>query len=158
MKQTFCAILMIIFIISLSGCSSTSKRPEFRREAIRLTLTADPMLNLYEESPHTLLVCIYELLDPNAFNHLMDQVDGLTKLMECNRFDASVAYAKRVVLQPASEVREILDRAEGARYLAISAGYYHVQKDRPFALYKLASRTTKINVNLGPQGIQDTGR
>ena len=54
----------------------------FGKDAIRLYLKSDPRLNIYDGVPHTLLLCIYQMADPNAFNQLREEKDGLPKLLE----------------------------------------------------------------------------
>jgi type VI secretion system VasD/TssJ family lipoprotein len=150
--------------VAISSCSTVTRTPEYtyQREAITLTLRADPRLNLYQGIPHTLVACTYQLKDPNAFNQLVDERDGLSKLLECSRFDASVAYAKRSVVQPGQEIRESLDRAEGAKYVSVVAGYYNLQKWNVVRLFQipvgtLSSKPQNVNIELylGPQAIQD---
>lgn len=129
-------LLVLVAVCSCSGLSVKGKEYKYERRAIGVTLKGDPKLNLYQGSPHTLVVCLYQLMDPNAFNQLADEKDGVQKLLECNRFDGSVAYFKRMVVQPDQEVKEALDRAEGAKYLGVVAGYY-TSKERPIRLYLL---------------------
>jgi type VI secretion system VasD/TssJ family lipoprotein len=121
------------------SCASQPVAPpsEWRYEkgAVHLNLRADPQLNLYDGQAHTLLVCVYQLRDPNAFNQLTEDEDGLYKLLECSRFDGSVVGAKRLFAQPGQTLTEALDRAEGARYVAVVAGYYLVQKEGMVRLY-----------------------
>ena len=158
------ALLLLCLVAVILSCSTPSRTPEYtyQREAITITLRADPRLNLYQGIPHTLVACTYQLKDPNAFNQLVDERDGLSKLLECSRFDASVAYAKRLVVQPGQEMRDSLDRAEGARYLSIVAGYYNLQKWNVVRLFQIpvSTRSSKpqdvnIELYLGPEAIQD---
>jgi type VI secretion system VasD/TssJ family lipoprotein len=156
--------LLLCLVAAISSCSSVTRTPEYtyQREAVTITLRADPRLNLYQGIPHTLVACTYQLKDPNAFNQLVDERDGLSKLLECGRFDASVAYAKRSVVQPGQEIRESLDRAEGAKYVSVVAGYYNLQKWNVVRLFQipvgtLSSKPQNVNIELylGPQAIQD---
>jgi len=128
--------LIIGFICS---CASQAIPPpsEWRYEkgAISVKLKADPQLNLYDGKPHTLLVCLYQLRDPNEFNQLTGDEEGLYKLLECSRFDSSVVSSKRLFIQPGEELSESLDRAEGARYVAVVAGYFLIQKEGMVRLY-----------------------
>jgi type VI secretion system VasD/TssJ family lipoprotein len=158
------ALLLFCLVATVLSCSTVSKPPEYtyQREAVTITLRADPRLNLYQGIPHTLVACTYQLKDPNAFNQLVDEKDGLPKLLECSRFDASVAYAKRMVVQPGQETRDSLDRAEGAKYVSVVAGYYNLQKWNVVRLFQIpvSTRSSKpqdvnIELYLGPQGIQD---
>ncbi len=163
MKTYLRISLLLCLVGTVLSCSTPSKTVEYtyQREAIWITLRADPRLNLYQGIPHTLVACTYQLKDPNAFNQLVDEKDGLSKLLECTRFDASVAYAKRLVVQPGQEFRDSLDRAEGARYLSVVAGYYNLQKWNVVRLFQipgtLGSKPQNVDIELylGPQAIQD---
>jgi type VI secretion system VasD/TssJ family lipoprotein len=163
MKRLLPIILGVAVIVTAYGCASgPPPAPVFQKEAIRLNLKADARLNLYQASPHTLLVCTYQLVDPNGFNQLVDEPNGMAKIMECGRFDSSVAATKRFVMQPGSEVREMIDRAEGAKYIGLAAGYYTTQKDKPFRLYRLPVKMGKkdvfpIDAYLGALTIQEMG-
>jgi type VI secretion system VasD/TssJ family lipoprotein len=143
----------------------------FAENAIKLSLQADPSLNLHSGEPHTLAVCVYQLRSPNAFNQLKDEKQGLSKLMECSRFDGSVMNAKMEFVQPGRELERELDRAEGAKYVGITAGYYRMDRDAPYAdkvtrLFYIPVKKTItlspkvrqliVDLYLGPHGIQDT--
>ena len=143
----------------------------YEKGGIRLHLKSDPQVNLFQGEPHTLLVCLYNLSDPNAFNQLVGEREGLTKLLECGRFDSSVSSSKRMVIQPGQEVNEAVDRAEGAKYVALVAGYYSLQKEKMVRLFPipileeskgLVFRTKtsvpailNLDLYLGPQEIQE---
>lgn len=148
--------------------------PEWRyeKDAIRIHLKSDPRLNLYEDSAHTVLFCIYQLTDPNAFNQQKEEKEGVAKLLECSRFDPSVASSKRMVIQPGQDTTILLDRAENAKYVGVVAGYYHLQKDYATRLKQVPiqeeikggwlskTKTMKpgilnMDLYLGPQAIQE---
>lgn len=159
------------------SCASQPVAPpsewRYEQEAVHLNLEADSQLNLYDGQPHTLLVCVYQLRDPNAFNQLTEDEDGLYKLLECSRFDSSVVSSKRVFVQPGQNLTDALDRAEGARYVAVVAGYYLMRKENLVRLYDVPwfvekkgflgrNKVSKpgplhINLLLGPEGIQNIG-
>jgi type VI secretion system VasD/TssJ family lipoprotein len=130
-------VLLIISSIIYACASQPLPAPEwqYEKEAIKLHLKADPKLNLEGGTPHTLLVCVYQLKDPNAFNQLAGDEDGIYKLLECGLFDAAVATSKRVIARPGQDITLALDRAEGAKYLAVVAGYFTLQKDRMIRLF-----------------------
>jgi type VI secretion system VasD/TssJ family lipoprotein len=143
----------------------------YEKDGIRLHLKGDPQLNLFQGEPHTLLVCLYNLSDPNAFNQLVGEREGLTKLLECGRFDSSTLSSKRMVIQPGQEVNEAVDRAEGAKYVALVAGYYSLQKEKMVRLFPIPileeskglifrTKTSipailNLTLYLGPQEIQE---
>ncbi|MGD9367855.1 MAG: type VI secretion system lipoprotein TssJ [Desulfobacteraceae bacterium] len=165
-------VLGLMFLL-LSACASQPLPPPewtYEKDAIEVHLKSDPKLNFDEGVPHTLLVCLYQLKDPNAFNQLSDDTDGIYKLLECGLFDASVATAKRIIVRPGKDMRVTLDRAAGAQYVAVVAGYYVLEKDRMVRLYEIPvivekkgfiKRTKiakpgllKVDIELGPAQIK----
>lgn len=135
------SLAMLGIVLLLSACAggtpfgggrggADSGAYEYEKDAIALTLKGDLNLNLFEKRPHTLMVCVYQLRDPNALNQVLQDAEDVTKLLECSRFDASILNTKKYILQPGKELREALDRAEGARYVGIVAGYYNLDKNR----------------------------
>lgn len=123
-----------------------------------MNITGDPQLNLYQERPHSLVLCLYELKEPNMFSQLSDEREGIFKLMECGRFDGSVAYVKRQIVQPGDKITASVDRAEGAKYLGIAAGYYDIKKSgviRLLPIDTVGRSTISVDILLGPRAIVD---
>jgi type VI secretion system VasD/TssJ family lipoprotein len=166
------AILMKLSVVMICLCScslfSGSKDKEaekiesvkpaipYEKESIILKIRSDPQLNRFQGQPHSLALCTYQMKDPNAFNQLADERNGLSRLMECERFDPSVLSSKRIIVHPARQMKEARDRAEGARYLGIVAGYYPLEKSRALLLYPLpypgsrgGSKELVIDLDLG---------
>ncbi len=146
---------------SSSGGGSAAGAYGYEKDAISLHLKGDPKLNLFDRRPHTLLVCVYQLRDPNALNQVLQDAEDVTKLLECGRFDPSIVNARKIILQPGKEISEALDRAEGARYIGIVAGYYNLDKQRASRIIpvpvsglfgKKASRMN-LDIFLGPEEI-----
>lgn len=152
-----CAVLSCS--CSLFGSSSSAGAPSggvpFKANAMSASIKGDPQLNLYQNRPHPVYLCIYQLKDPNGFNQLAGEKDGIEKLMECSRFDGSVAYAKRLVVQPGQELTEKGDRAEGARFLGVVAGYYDLQKEHVIRLNPISKSKFTMALELGPRQIQN---
>ena len=171
MKTYATRIILLFFTLGLCSCASQPLAPPelaYEENAVKIHVKADPQLNLSAGKPHTLLVCVYQLRDPNAFNQFTDDQDGLYQLLECKPFGASVASSKKLFVQPGTEMTYNLDRAQGVRYVGVVAGYYLLDKDKMVRLYDIPvviekkgfSGTKKqkldileINLNLGPQQI-----
>jgi type VI secretion system VasD/TssJ family lipoprotein len=164
MKKCLQWVVLFAVVVLISSCGSGQVNSEWRyeKQAVRLHLKSDSQLNLYRGSAHTLLLCVYYLRDPNAFNQLIEDQDGLSKLLECSRFDPSVASTKRVVVQPGDELTDSLDRAEGAKYVGLVAGYYFLQKEKVSRLYQIPvggmiskkPEILNIDLYLAPQDIR----
>ncbi len=174
MRKAAAYLLLLTGLLIFASCASKPLPPPqftFAKGGITLHLKADPQLNLYQGSSHTLLICIYQLADPNGFNQLAGDEDGLYKLLNCSPFDASVTNVKRLIVQPGQDVSFTLDRAEGTKYIGLIAGYSQLTKDRILRLFKIPIiiekkgllRRTKIQkpgplyleILLGPQGIKE---
>jgi type VI secretion system VasD/TssJ family lipoprotein len=146
----------------------------YEENAIQLILRADPQLHLHNGVPHTLHLCVYQLRDPNAFNQLTEDKEGLYVLLDCRTFDASVTGFKPLIVQPGQMLSPTMNRAEGTRYLGIAAGYYNVERERiiyttrmpveikrkpPLYIKKYAvPDVLKLDITLGPQQIEKVER
>jgi len=139
MSYRLLSILCMCALLMTACASQPLPQPEwtYEKDAIQVHLKADPKLNFDDGVPHTLVLCIYQLRDPNAFNQLSEDTDGIYKLLECSLFDGSVATAKRLIVHPGQDMNVTLDRADGAKYLAVAAGYYTLQKNRMIRLYEI---------------------
>lgn len=175
MKISIKVLSLLLIVFGTCSCGSkivvpTKPEMKYEEKAIKIHLKADSQLNLHKGTPHTLSICIYQLKNPNTFNQLADDDDGLYSLLECSLFDASVVGSKRLIIHPSEDKIHVLDRAEGAKYVAIVAGYYLLHKDRMVRFFNIPvleikkgwikqTKTLKqgpldIELVLGPQQIQ----
>ena len=161
--------LLVLLVWSCASKQLPAPELEYEEGAIKIHAKADPQLNLSDGKPHTLLVCVYQLKDPNAFNQLTGDQEGLYRLLECNLFDASVVGAKKLIIQPGQNTTFNLDRAQGATYVGVAAGYYLIERERIVRLYEIPVviekkgivrrtkrkklETLEIDLKLGPQQI-----
>jgi len=161
-----------LMILSCAQAPTRLPEPHFEKEIIRLILQADPQLNLYRNMAHTLQLCVYQLKDPDGFNQLSETDEGLYNLLEGGMFDAGIAGFMCLNMSPGQRIPFTLDRAEGARYIGIVAGYVTLQKDRITKLITLPDliveessgfrqdmvsnpKIIHLKVRLGPQRIED---
>lgn len=114
--------------------------------ALTLEYTADPELNTYEGFSHNLLLCIFQLGDPAAFEELAANEGGIRKLLACDRFDKSVVHFERRFVSPGSKATLTMDRAEGAQFVGVVAGYYDLQPG-------LVTRTWQFPLKVDQEGM-----
>lgn len=164
-------LFLTLFIWSCSGKVLPPPEWTYEKEAISLHIKADPQLNLNEGDSHALHLCVYQLNDPNGFNQLSGDLDGLFALLDCSIFDTSAAVVKQITVQPGETIDIKLDRAENAKYLAVAAGYIKISKQRITRLINIPVvvkkegfiKTTKtqvpalidVDLYLGPRQIKD---
>ena len=94
-KVPFVAVFLIDFVTSFLSSCATSEKPDsadpglvwgYGSKAIKISYQASKDLNIYGGKPRTILLCLYQLSEPNVFNELSKSDDGLKKLLECARF------------------------------------------------------------------------
>ena len=133
---TLCAVFLL-------HCTPTIKEAQwnFEQEAIHIHIKADPRLNLYNSTSHTLHVCLYQLTDPNAFNTISQDESGIRRLLEGKPFDPSVAAVTTKSIQAGENITVILDRSERAKYIAMVTGYYaRLNQENMVRLHKIQVR------------------
>lgn len=112
-------------------------RWNFAAQAIELRFNTTKGLNFYDGEPHSLVIAVYQLNDPNRFNSYLTSRDKLTEIMEPHRFDPSVTAFDQIFLQPGEERVIRLDRAENSRFVALVAGYYQTDPDQSTRLFEI---------------------
>jgi predicted component of type VI protein secretion system len=127
----------------LANLGLTVARP-YAPKAISLQYKADSTLNFYEEKSHTLLLVIYQLNGVNAFSDLVKDPAGLTKLLQAERFDASVMDVSRIFVEPGETKVMDLDRAENVKWVAVVAGYYNLVPGQVTRVYEIPVTIEKV--------------
>ncbi len=132
MKLPFSYFVALTVVLICSCAPKVLPPPQwtYETDAVKVRIKADPMLNRDEGKAHTLHACLYQLKDPNGFNQLAGDRDGLYNLLRCDLFDPGVASSKTVTVNPGEETTLIFDRAESAKFFAVVAGYYGIKKAR----------------------------
>ncbi|MFW5488950.1 MAG: type VI secretion lipoprotein TssJ [Desulfovibrio sp.] len=186
MPHRMIPVLLILLLAAVaSGCSGSSSGSAaagagadsmwaYQPNSIQIRFKSDPQLNMYDGKAHALTICLYQLGKPNAFNDLAQSPSGIGKLLECSRFDQTVSLAQQIFIQPNEDKLLYLDRGEGAKYVALVAGYYTQDPISVTRLYQIPVKTTSegwlfpdvsespetlfVNLLLGPNEIQRIGR
>ncbi|MDR3300678.1 MAG: type VI secretion system lipoprotein TssJ [Candidatus Accumulibacter sp.] len=151
MRRRF--FLLIFLLLTLAACGGKSSvAPEMPRPApaedpskvtwnadpggLRLRIDAASDLNTQDGAPLALSLCVYQIDDAKRFNGLAQSADGLDALQACTVEAAAAASAKRFWLQPGQQQVVDLDRAEGAKTLAVAAGYAHLKPELSAATFR----------------------
>ena len=154
MESMMRRVLLLAILVALAGCGGGGKSappsqytnpsysPQtmnwaFSPKALEFTFVSDPFLNEYEGAAHTLSVCVYQLQAPTAFQQLAATAPGISKLLECQSFDASVVSFQRVIVQPGRNETVTLDRGEKAKFVAITCGYYDLNLGAATQVYEI---------------------
>ncbi|ANW25628.1 type VI secretion system-associated lipoprotein [Vibrio coralliilyticus] len=107
-----------------------------QKAAASYELKADEKLNLNDDSPNSLMLCLYQLSDSAAFLQFSQSEKGVRELLECRNFSPSVVYYQRLYIQPGQTLNDVVDRHEDVRFLAVAAGYWNLDVDKATQLYE----------------------
>jgi type VI secretion system VasD/TssJ family lipoprotein len=149
LKKFIRAVGVAVCILFFISCAAKKPPPPEwppGPEEITMELRNDGQLNLVDGMPHTLLLCVYQLNNQNSFNQLSADLEGLRTLLECNLFDGSVASSKKIIAYPGQNQTFVLDRAEGAKYVAVVAGYYQLEKERVVRMFDIPTVIEKKGI------------
>jgi len=97
-----------------------------QEKKLTVKINASKKLNLYLANPHALLLTIFQLDTTQNFKKLARTSAGLRKLMTGSGLDNSIVARTHKYLQPGANFTITLDREEGAKYIAVVAGYYQL--------------------------------
>lgn len=139
-----------------------------------LRIKADLLLNLYDNQGHTLVLCLYQLSDPNKFLSLAKTREGVLTLLQCEKgFDDSAVTFQKMIIQPGDDFTQPMARAEKATAVGVAGGYFDLDPQRSTRVftYPVIERDTGIlsrdmvrkpgklvvNLFLGPTEIQKVG-
>lgn len=130
----FIPLLCCLFMLSACGPKQPSAPPKpewaYAKDNIIMHFKASPLLNMTDNAPHTLMVCLYQLRNKSMFEQLAANEDGIYQLLDCEAYNSSVNSVKRVYIHPNQNLSIVMNRLAGTRYLGIVAGYYVLQKER----------------------------
>ena len=124
-------VLLIIALLLSCAPPPVSDPFVFRNDGIQIDLKADHMLNTYNNKAHTVKLAIYLLTDNAAFQERSKSQEGIRDLLQVHKFDPSVASYEKAIVKPNDSHLLIMDRAAGAKWIGIVAGYYSPQGDLP---------------------------
>jgi len=174
-KNRTAITLLTALLLGLHSCTTLPTDPpkwKFQENAIILNLKADHKLNVEKGKSYSLYLVVYQLADPNAFNQLAKDRSGRSKLLESDSFDSSVTAVKNMVIYPGSDVTHRLDRAEGAKWVGIVAGYRAISQEENVRLFEIPidkkeegfffqrinkmSGLLNVQLNFGPRQIEDS--
>ncbi|MCR5170325.1 MAG: type VI secretion system lipoprotein TssJ [Desulfovibrio sp.] len=183
--------VLVLLALLAHGCSSPpppgavpppqpAESPEkvawsFEAGAIRLAIDADPKLNAVDGVPHALALCIVQAASMDKLAAQGATKEGLRQLLQCKASPPDSISAVQFYIQPGERKVVPLDRSEGARYIAIAAGYdalnpgqcfrtvqmpVHTDSHHTFLLFgKVMDYTAakmNLNVNLGQDALDCT--
>lgn len=182
------ALLACLAALVLTGCAAansamggnTAKQAraevswEFASDGLLLEIDAADELNLYQGTPHTLLLTVFQMAEDKAFRKLVADPVALARALESNQSGPDFVLTQRYIVAPGKRTLLSLDRAGQARFVGVVAGYYRLDAastarlfEVPLAVssagwvsttYSAVPAQLAIRLQLGAQGIVEATR
>ncbi|WP_234985183.1 type VI secretion lipoprotein TssJ [Oceanospirillum multiglobuliferum] len=98
----------------------------YEPKSIVVRLQSDELLNSYLGQPHTIMIKVLQLTDVAAISEFKGSAFGLSDLMseKATTLSPSILKETRITIGPDQAVSTLIDREQGARYIALVAGYF----------------------------------
>jgi predicted component of type VI protein secretion system len=123
-----------------------------------LTIIGSDKLNWVNEQPHALTLCVYQLSGPGVISTRRQSKEGLQELLSCQLLDSSILFYERVSVIPSSRIKKIVPRAEGAKYIAVVAGYFDFSGGRTTVLTEFNNTAGRLDLGKNSLKLVKTGR
>lgn len=149
----FC--MFAVLFLSGMACQSKNAAPpaiewDFQPAGIQLHYRAADDLNLYSDSPHTLMLAVYQLTDASDFMNYTRTADGIRRLLQLYDIDRrkSVSLKNLVdvqthIVNPGTEKTLKIDRVEKAEWVGVVAGYFDIVPQRCSAIFPIPVERTE---------------
>jgi type VI secretion system VasD/TssJ family lipoprotein len=121
----------------------------YAKEGIWLQLASDDQLNNYENESHTLVMGVYQLSETQSFYKLLADRPQISNDLLTGQTGKQVIQFDRYVLTPGKATVLKLDRAQGAKFIGMIAGYYDFNAVN-------AARLFRVPVNMQSEGMLST--
>jgi len=142
----FTAALLIGGLVS--GCRS---KPEIKPPIKgNIYIKSNMRLNWYNDRSHTVQVRFFQLMEKRHF-------DTPCKDLLADKYDSSkvVGETLDMIVFPGKDQTVDIQRAEGAKYLGVVAGFYKPEGHPPRckAIQEFPDQSFDVTITMGPQGI-----
>jgi len=114
----------------------------FEERAISLEIDAPADLNTLNGRPHALAIGFYQLNDPKTFEGLKETPEGAEQLLAMGRIDETVAYFRRITVQPGEHRTVVINRAKTAQHVGLIVGYYNINPKNDVGLFEVPIKAT----------------
>lgn len=113
----------------------------FEKNAITLHIESAENLNYVNNEAHTVSLCVYQSPDSNSVQTLAQTEEGLKELLKCQSASPDRLQATQFYVPPATSLEQSLDRAEGAKFLIVVAGFNQLTTQNCFAIFPFPMHT-----------------
>ena len=101
---------------------------------LSVTIEASPDVNFANGQAHAVNICVMQTQVKDPLVNLASSSQGIVDLLQCKTKAPDIISADAYSLQPGEEKFVTADRKEGARFVAVVAGYDELAPEKSFAI------------------------
>ena len=143
----FISLFFSLFL--LASCASKTVlevAPEdwsYKDRAIHIHASEPTDLNSISGRPHSLMIGVFQLSDPNTFRGLAETREGAVKLLNEGRVDDTISQFNRLIMQPGEDKVTAYPRAQGSMYVGIISGYFGLSTELDVHIFDIPVKPAK---------------
>jgi len=145
-------LALLVGVLISSGCSMLGGNTRkdalaqatwpFANDAVIIETRAGPSLNQYAGEAHTLLLGVFQMSDAETFHKLIADPAAIAAAMASGRGGDTFLQFSRYVVTPGQCSMLVLDRAQKAKFVGVTAGYYQMSATGSARLLEIPLVTT----------------
>lgn len=143
----FCLASLLLLV---AACSSKDTELSVQEEkwtyevrAINLVLKAEADVNSVSGRPHSIVVGLFQMSDPNTFSGLSVTREGSVELLQKGKIDETIVDFRLLTMRPGEQKKVSVSRAEAARYIGVIAGYFKLNPKTDVKIFPIPVREIK---------------
>lgn len=134
------------FLFLVAACSSNpelsveEEKWSYEVRAINLVLKAVTDVNSVSGRPHSIVVGLFQMSDPNTFSGLSVTREGSVELLQKGKIDETIVDFRLLTMRPGEQKKVSVSRAEAARYIGVIAGYFKLNPKTDVKIFPIPVR------------------
>ncbi len=133
----------------LSGCAGkpvlevAAEDWVYEDRAITIQVDSPADLNAISGRPHSLVIGLFQLSDPNTFDGLTATQQGAIELLNKGKIDDTVSNFTRVIVQPGESKTAVYSRSQGAKFVGLIVGYFGLNPELDVRVIEIPEKAAK---------------
>jgi type VI secretion system VasD/TssJ family lipoprotein len=135
-----------MLLLLVTACSTNpelsveEEKWTYEVRAINLILKAVTDVNSVSGRPHSIVVGLFQMSDPNTFSGLTVTREGSVELLQKGKIDETIVDFRLLTMRPGEQKKVSVSRAEAARYIGIIAGYFKLNPKTDVKIFPIPGR------------------
>lgn len=121
---TAVSILLISYSAQSQELTVSDDDWVYEEQAIKIKIIASSDLNSVSGRPHSLVIGVFQLSDPNTFHGLSVTREGSVQLLDNGLVDDTIVGHQKIIVRPGEQKIVRLARYLQAKYIGLIAGYF----------------------------------